>query len=226
MKKILLLSVAFILALSFLSACSNPDETFGNESKPHEHSYGEWECDEFRHWREYTCGCDLEGEIGVHTNYDGDEFCDVCGYNVGFNRDDVLFCQYNYINEYGSSTHAQIALDYLNLDDLVSLSVLNLYTNGDLVSFETKIWYCIRHYDIEKKSFFITGDEQYLSLSGKFTSEYADVTYYIDYVNSQIIRKYTTINEEICEYAQLSLEQLNSVKEIFRVVADRLDYNG
>lgn len=219
MKKILFIALMLILVLSCLAACDITDGIFGG----HQHTYGEWEYDEFKHWREYSCGCDLEVELGTHTNEDGDEFCDVCGYEVGFKSDYVLYCQYYYTNEYGSNTHTQISLDYLDLDVLLDLSTSITYTDVKPDSSTTKIIYCIRHYDTESDPFFIIGNEQYLDLSENFTDKYADVTYYVDYVNSQIERSYTTPRGKVTEYANISDEQLNAVKEAFQAATDFLE---
>ena len=189
----------------------------------HEHTYGEWQYDEFKHWREYTCDCEFESEMDTHTNDDGNALCDVCGYNVGVKADYVIYCQYYYTNEYGSNTHMQIALDGLDVSVLVEISDSLTYVKGDPGSSPTKIQYCIRHYDTDTDSFFVTGDEQYLDLSENFTNERADVIYSIDYVNSQIVRKYTTLEGEVEEYAALSAEQLSAIKAAFQPVADRLD---
>jgi len=195
----------------------------GYEIPAHEHSYAEWQYDEYKHWREYICECDLEAEMNTHTNDDGDALCDVCGYDVGIKSDYILYCQYYYTNEYGSHTHTQISLDGIDVSVLVDISNALSYIDGDPGSSPTKIKYCIRHYDTDIDPFFVTGDEQYLDLSENFTNERADVTYSIDYVNSQIIRAYTTPQGMVEGYAKLSIEQLTAIKEAFRRVADALE---
>jgi len=196
------------------------------KEEEHEHSYGEWQYDEYKHWREYTCGCELEAEMNTHANNDGDALCDICGYNVGVKKDYVVYCQYYYTNEYGSHTHTQISLDDVDVSILVEISNSSTYIKGDPGSSPTKIKYCIRHYDTDTDPFFVKGDEQYLDLGANFTSTRADVTYSIDYVNSQIVRQYTTPDGEVEEYARLSTEQLNAIKEAFQPVADILEPNN
>ena len=214
MKKLLVFCLMGALCLCVLAACDNVG---------HEHTYGLWQHDEFKHWREYSCGCDLEEEIDTHTNNDGDALCDVCGYNVGFKKDKILYCSYYYTNEYGSNTVTQISLEDIDLSFLVELSNSLTYVAGDPGSSPAKIDYCIRHYDTDNDFFFVTGDEQYLDLTGNFTSERADVSYTVDYVNSQIVRVYSTPDGEVEEYAKLGAGQLDSIKAAFRPVADQLD---
>lgn len=214
MKKILSLSFTLVLGLSLLTSCNHAQ---------HEHTYGEWQYDQYKHWRDYTCGCDLESEMNTHTNDDGNSLCDVCGYNVGVKSDHVLYCQYYYINEYGSNTHTQISLESIDTSILIEIANSLTYTENKPESFSTKIMYCVRHYDTETDPFFIMGNEQYLDLSAKFTNERADVTYSIDYVNSQIKRVYTTTEKEVTSYAELSPEQLNAIKDAFKPVSDALD---
>lgn len=234
MKKIFAILICIIMGVTLFTGC-NKCENHVDDNKDgicdvcsyvmagHEHVYSDWQCDEFKHWREYICGCDHEGEMETHTNNDGDALCDVCGYNIGIKEDYVVYCQYYYTNEYGSHTHTQISLDDLDVSILVEISNSLIYTKGDSGSSPTKIEYCIRHYDTDIDSFFITGDEQYLDLSANFTNARADVIYSIDYVNSQIVRKYTTPEGEVEEYAELSTEQLNAIKDTFKPVADILD---
>lgn len=221
MKKITVITFIFILALSCLTSCDITNDILGG----HNHTYREWDYDEFKHWREYTCGCNFEVELGTHTNEDGDEFCDICGCKVGFKSDYALCCQYYYTNEYGSNTHTQVSLDCLDFDVIVNLSTSLQYTDEKPASSRTKIEYCIRHYDTKTDPFLITGNEQYLNLSGNFTNEYADVTYFIDYVDLQIERCYTTPRGKMTEYAKLSSTQLDAVKETFREVANILEPN-
>ena len=214
MKRSLSILILIIVCFSFLVSCNSPQ---------HEHTYGDWECDEYKHWREYTCGCDLEAEMSTHTNDDGDALCDVCGYSVGVKEDYVVYCQYYYTNEYGSHTHTQISLEDLDVSILVEIANSLTYTKGDPGSSPTKIEYCIRHYDTNADAFFVTGEELYLDLTGNYTNERADVTYLVDYVNSQLLRVYTTPDGEIEEYAALSAEQLDAIKDAFQPVADILD---
>lgn len=237
MKKLLAILLAVNIVLFSFIACDGTSTDSGNSSgssgggggggggsfKPHTHTYGEWECDEFKHWREYTCGCDLEAELGSHVNDDGDELCDVCGYDVGLKEDYLLYCLYFYVNEYGSHTQTQISLDEIDLSVLIEILDSLSYFYDYEGSSPTKIQYCVRHYDTETDEYFVTGKEQYLDLSGNLTNKHADVTYSIDYVNSLVTRRYTTANGKAESYATLTLEQLNAVKEAFKPVADILE---
>ena len=213
MKKILAIIICTIMCATILAACS----------KNCEHTWGRWLHDEYKHWRDYTCGCGSEGEIDTHTNDDGDALCDICGYDVGVKSDYILYCQYYYTNEYGSHTHTQISLDGIDLSILVEISNSLTYIEGEPGSSPTKIIYCIRHYNTDTDSFFVTGDEQYLDLTNHFTNKRADVTYSIDYVNSQITRVFTTPEGEVKGYAKLTDEQLNAIKDAFQSVADILE---
>lgn len=215
MKKILACVWTVFLGVCCFASC--------NFSSEHEHAYGEWQYDEYKHWREYTCGCEIEVEMDTHINDDGDALCDFCGYNVGVKADYVVYCQYYYTNEYGSHTHTQISLENIDVSILVDISNSLSYIEGDPGSSPTKIKYCIRHYDTDTDPFFVIGDEQYLDLSANFTNKHADVTYAIDYVNSQIIRVYTTPQGELEGYAKISAEQLDTIKDAFQSVADILE---
>lgn len=216
MKKALAYVLVAILTVSCLASCDLSE-------KEHKHTYGAWQYDEYKHWREYACGCEHEAEMDTHTNNDGDALCDICGYHVGVKEDYVVYCQYYYTNEYGSHTHTQISLEDLDVSILVEISNSLSYTEGDPGSSPTKIMYCVRHYDTATDPFFVTGDEQYLDLSANFTNERADVTYSVDYVNSQITRTYTTPEGEVEGYAKLSAEQLNAIKTAFQSVANVLE---
>ena len=57
MKRIAL--VCITLSLLMLYSCSTPDEDI------HEHTY-QWQYDEFTHWREYSCGCEVEAKAEEH----------------------------------------------------------------------------------------------------------------------------------------------------------------
>ncbi|MBO7303951.1 MAG: hypothetical protein J6V09_01855 [Clostridia bacterium] len=213
MKKLFALLICIITCITLLASCD----------KPHTHRYIEWEYDEYKHWRGYACGCDLEGELDIHINDDGDEFCDVCGYEVGIKTDYVLFCLYYYVNQYGSHTQTQIY--DIDLSVLVEIANSKTFISGDPGSSPTKIQYSIRHYNTETDSFFITGNEQYLDITEKYTNKHADATYYIDYVNSRITRMYTTLSGEVEEYASLEPEELYAIKEAFKPIADYLEPN-
>ncbi len=214
MKKILAILICIIACITLLASCD----------KPHTHRYTEWEYDEYKHWRDYACGCELEGELDIHTNDDGDEFCDVCGYEVGIKTDYVLYCIYYYVNQYGSHTQAQIY--DIDLSILVEIANSKSFISGDPGSSPTKIQYSVRHYDTETDTFFITGNEQYLDITENYTNKHADVTYCIDYVNSRIVRTYTTPTGEVEGYADLEAEELDAIKEAFKPIADYLEPNA
>lgn len=73
MKKILA-TVLCILTLLMLYSCSTPDED------AHEHTF-EWKYDEFTHWCEYSCGCEVEAEAEEHI-FDADAKCTSCGFEL------------------------------------------------------------------------------------------------------------------------------------------------
>lgn len=76
MKKVFALLLLLTLALSVFAACDK------NEEPPHEHSFDSvWFYDATQHWHAATCEhADLESDRADHTDADGNDICDVCGY--------------------------------------------------------------------------------------------------------------------------------------------------
>lgn len=72
MKRIAL--VCITLSLLMLYSCSTPDEDI------HEHTY-QWQYDEFTHWREYSCGCEVEAKAEEHI-FDANAKCTDCGFET------------------------------------------------------------------------------------------------------------------------------------------------
>lgn len=58
--------------------------TYVLRDNEHEHIYGEWQSDEVNHWRDYICTWDTydEDTLAEHFDYDNDDFCDICGYDM------------------------------------------------------------------------------------------------------------------------------------------------
>lgn len=72
---VLVLILVCVLSLAVLVACGEKDQ--------HEHNYSAWGSDENGHWK--VCPDDNaidESSKGAHTDSDGDELCDACGYNM------------------------------------------------------------------------------------------------------------------------------------------------
>ena len=76
MKKVFTLLLMLTLVLSVLAACDK------NEEPPHEHTFDSvWLYDDAQHWHAATCEhAELESDRGDHTDADGNDICDVCGY--------------------------------------------------------------------------------------------------------------------------------------------------
>lgn len=210
MKKNLIASFILIIFVIFISSCSNDCK----------HTVSEYISNEYWHWREYTCGCDIEFEMEKHQNDDGDIFCDLCGYEVGLKVDKLIYCWYDYKDEYNSQKSASINFYAVNLNILVDICNELTFTTDEPKYFKTKLRYCIKHYDTETDMFFVDGSEEYLTLTQEYSKEYADVLYTLDFTYSQVKQTYTTPSGEVVKYAKLSFEQLESIKTAFKVVVD------
>ena len=210
MKKHLFISFIVVLLLVFMSSCSGDCK----------HSVSDYYSDKYKHWREYTCGCDIEVEMGIHKNDDGDTLCDICGYEVGLKEDKLVYCWYDYKDEYNSQKSISISLDEVDITILVDICNNLKFTKEKPEHFKTKLRYCIRHYDTQNDAFFVNGDEKYLTLTEEFTNEYADVLYTLDFTYSQVKQVYTTPTGEVTKYAKLSPEQLESIKAALKIVSD------
>ena len=81
-KKVISTLLAFALMLSVfvgLTSCTTPEEV-----DEHEHTFSaEWKTDEENHWHEASCEhTDEKSELGKHIDYDYDDICDACGYDM------------------------------------------------------------------------------------------------------------------------------------------------
>lgn len=87
MKKISII-LAVVIVFTVLALClvaCNPGEQGTKPdqgtTQPHEHSFGTlWKVSETEHWHE--CSCGEKKDVAKHINSDGDEICDICGYNM------------------------------------------------------------------------------------------------------------------------------------------------
>ena len=184
------------------------------------HSVSEYITNEYYHWREYTCGCEIDFKMELHQNDDGDTLCDVCGFEVGLKVDKLMYCWYDYKDQYNSQKSASISLDVVDLSALVDVCNELTFTSEIPKYFKTKLRYCIRHYDTENDSFFVNGDEEYLSLTQEYTNKYADVFYTLDFAYMQVKQEYSTPTSQITKYAKLSLEQFTTIKNAFEVISE------
>ena len=72
MKKLLVLSLAILMVISFFASCDEGVEHLG-------HTY-EYIIDETGHFKQFTCGCSPSHDISEeHHDYDSNDVCDVCG---------------------------------------------------------------------------------------------------------------------------------------------------
>ena len=76
MKKVFALLLCLLLLTVTMAACDSGKEP------PHEHTFDStWIYDEAQHWHAATCEhTDLESDRGDHTDADGNDICDTCGY--------------------------------------------------------------------------------------------------------------------------------------------------
>lgn len=78
-KKLTLVLVSVLvvmLCVGIMFACEPQ-----NQDPDHTHSYSEdWKSDKDNHWKE--CSCGDKSEVAAHASNDGDEICDICGYNM------------------------------------------------------------------------------------------------------------------------------------------------
>ena len=80
MKKIILLTLLCIMAAFTFAACDIPfDIPFFGE---HEHTFGEYQGYESGHFREYTCGHATPEIMEMHSDENGDGYCDLCSYKL------------------------------------------------------------------------------------------------------------------------------------------------
>ena len=81
-KKVIsiLLALSVFLSVSAVLVSCNTTEA----EQPHQHTFAqEWQMDENSHWHEATCEHATEkSELGNHTDYDYDDVCDACGYDM------------------------------------------------------------------------------------------------------------------------------------------------
>ena len=72
MKKFKLIAASLLASTMILAGC-------GENENPHEHTFAkEWTSDANYHWHEATCGHDVQGGKGEHSDGDHDHKCDVC----------------------------------------------------------------------------------------------------------------------------------------------------
>ena len=53
----------------------------GYVTSEHEHT-GEWQMSEESHGYQYTCGCESNDIAELHSDYDNNAYCDICGYKL------------------------------------------------------------------------------------------------------------------------------------------------
>ena len=74
MKKIFAFTLIIFSLVACLASCDQ-----GTHEKEHEHTY-EWVTSKETHFKQYTCGCSSPDVAEVHSDDDGDLYCDVCNY--------------------------------------------------------------------------------------------------------------------------------------------------
>ena len=76
MKRILAFTLIIFSLVACLASCDQP-----SSKEEHEHIY-EWVTNKETHFKQYTCGCASPDVAEVHSDDDGDLYCDVCRYYV------------------------------------------------------------------------------------------------------------------------------------------------
>ncbi len=93
MKRILAFLLVFTLVIS-LAAC---DVFMLNDCK---HTFGEYHSNNDQHWRNYTCGCDIDAVYEDHHDENSDGKCDACGYGMYNGMDHICSTEYYRDAEY------------------------------------------------------------------------------------------------------------------------------
>ncbi len=86
MRKILLCLLLTALLILCFSSCDRIHKFIcsGADYKPeveHDHT-GRWLSGETSHCYQYTCGCETKDIAELHSDYDSDFLCDICGYEI------------------------------------------------------------------------------------------------------------------------------------------------
>ena len=76
LKRLCTIGLAGLFAFWMFTGC----DALANSSCEHT---GKWCAGESAHWYEYTCGCPSPDIAELHSDYDEDGDCDVCGYYMG-----------------------------------------------------------------------------------------------------------------------------------------------
>lgn len=84
MKKVRFLLLTLCLVLLCFSSCSifGREVNSGDGDNHTEHTF-EYIAYESGHFKQFTCGCPSPEIMEVHSDSDGDNTCDKCGYAVG-----------------------------------------------------------------------------------------------------------------------------------------------
>ena len=87
MKKLLL----FLLALTLVISLASCDMFILTDCK---HTVGEYRSNNDQHWRNYTCGCDIDAVYEDHYDENSDGKCDACGYGMYNGFDHICSTEY------------------------------------------------------------------------------------------------------------------------------------